>query len=231
MMPKSLLKLLEEKYSKYWWSSDEEALYNEAMSDLFKSLIFTILSQNTSSKNTYKAYLGLKAKFKINPITLASANEKDLSEAIKSGGLYKVKAERIKKLANIILEKYNGELTWIYLEPKNIVREKLLELPGVGNKTVDVLLSRIHGYRESIVVDTHMRRIALRLGLVKKNASYREVQNALKNFFPWNAIKKEEEEKFIGLFWILAKYICKARNPKCKECVLNSICKKSLIHN
>jgi endonuclease-3 len=226
--PSSLIWKLESTYSKYWWSRDEEALFRKAMSDPFQNIIFTLLSQNTSSENTRRAYLGLIRKFEVTPQRLVDVDETELSEAIRPGGLQKIKARRIKEIARYVLLEYNGDLSWVYSEPKEVVRKKVMKLPGVGDKTADVLISSIHGHREALVVDTHMRRIAIRLGLVKENASYQEVQEALTRFFPWESIPKQKEERIVGLFWMLAKHTCTARKPKCKECMLAGICDKRI---
>ncbi|MBX5320636.1 MAG: hypothetical protein QHH12_00870 [Candidatus Bathyarchaeota archaeon] len=101
--------------------------------------------------------------------------------------------------------------------PKDEAKRKLMELPGIGEKTADVLLSSRHGHHEVFVVDTHIDRIAKRLGLVKENAKYSEVQEAVKCFLP-------KSERIGGLLWLLAKYTCRAQNPKCKECPLIELC-------
>ncbi len=199
------------------------------MSNPFKNIIFTLLSQNTSSVNTHRAYLGLLREFEVTPKSLAEANEKEMSEAIRPGGLHKVKARRIKEIARYVLSEYSGDLSWVFKEPKEVAREKVVKLPGVGDKTADVLISSIHGHREALVVDTHMWRIAVRLGLVEKNANYKEIQEALTNFFPWKSIPKAKEERMVGLFWMLAKHTCVARRPKCENCILVGICDKNIL--
>jgi len=171
----SLIGKLEGEYSRYWWKPDEESLFREAMKDPFKNIVFTLLSQNTSSENTRRAYLGLTRELDVTPQCLVEADEEEISEAIRPGGLHRVKAKRIKEIARLVLLEYNGDLSWVYREPKEAVREKIMKLPGVGDKTADVLISSIHGYREAMVVDTHMARISARLGIVKKNSSYKEV--------------------------------------------------------
>jgi len=226
--PSSLIGKLERIYSRYWWSRDEESLFRKAMSDPFQNIIFTLLSQNTSSENTRRAYLGLIRKFEVAPQCLLEADARELSEAIRPGGLQRVKARRIKEIARYVLSEYDGDLSWVYSEPKEVVREKVMRLPGVGDKTADVLISSIHGHREALVVDTHMRRIAVRLGLVEENASYQEVQEALTHFFPWESIPKRREERIVGLFWMLAKHTCTARRPKCEGCMLAGICDKRI---
>lgn len=211
-----LIPRLEEKYGPKWWPVEYP---EETSRDPFKNLIITVLSQNTSEANCVRAYKGLTLKFLVKPDVLAEAKEADIKKAIKSGGLYNVKAKRIKELSRVVLEKFGGNLALVLALPKKEAREKLMTLPGIGPKTADVLLASRHGYSQVFVVDTHMDRIAKRLGLVKPNAKYEEIQSALKRFIPW-----EKGERVGGLFWLLAKYTCRAENPKCSECLLIETC-------
>lgn len=209
-----LIPVLEEKYGKYWWPVE----YPEDVShDSFKNLIITVLSQNTSEANCVRAYKGLTAKLEVKPETLANADIAEIKNAIRSGGLYNVKSKRIKNLAKMVLEKFQGDLTSTLALPKEKAKKKLMELPGIGDKTADVLLASQHGYHEVFVVDTHMNRIAKRLGLAKENAKYNEIQRAIKQFIP-------KDERTGGLFWLLAKYTCRAQRPKCHECPLINTC-------
>jgi len=212
-----LTDLLEEKYGSLWWPTD---MYPESsLSDPFKHSIITILSQNTSEANCIRAYKGLAAKFEIKPEALANAEEKEVRDSIRSGGLYNIKAKRIKEVSEAVLEKFNGDVGHILSLPKEEVKNKLMELPGIGNKTADVLLTDSYSYREVIPIDTHMDRIAKRLGLVKQDAEYGETQKALIDFTP-----KERRDRASGLLWLLAKHTCKASNPKCYECLLAHLC-------
>ncbi|NWF86882.1 endonuclease III [Candidatus Bathyarchaeota archaeon] len=208
--------ILEEKYGRYWWPVEYP---EETAKDPFKNLIITVLSQNTSEINCVRAYKGLAAKFTIEPEVLASANINAIKNAIRSGGLYNVKSKRIKELSKAVLQKFKGDISTILALPKEEARKKLMELPGIGKKTADVLLANRYSYTEIMVVDTHMDRIAKRIGIAKPNAKYEEIQNALKQFLPW-----QSGERIGGLFWLLAKYTCKAQNPKCVECPINCIC-------
>ncbi|RLF11565.1 MAG: endonuclease III [Thermoprotei archaeon] len=225
-LPINLISSLEEKYSRLWWSVEEERVYEEAMSDPFKALVFTLLSQNTSSKNTHRAYLSLASRFNVDPWTLSRLDEGELAEALRPGGLHRVKARRLKQLARRVAVKLHGRLDALLSLPLDEARRRLKELPGVGDKTADVLLSRIHGHRRAYVVDTHMRRLALRLGLVSEGASYRDVQEALMSFIPWSEVPAEKHERLVGLLWLLAKHTCQARRPRCWECPLRVICRK-----
>lgn len=208
--------ILEEKYGRYWWPVEYQ---EETATDPFKNLIITVLSQNTSEINCVRAYKGLAAKFAIKPKVLASANINAIKNAIRNGGLYNVKSKRIKQLSKAVLQKFKGDISTILALPKEEARTKLMELPGIGKKTADVLLANKHSYAEIMVIDTHMNRIAKRIGLVRANAKYEETQNALKQFLPW-----QSGERIGGLLWLLAKYTCKAQNPKCAECPIISLC-------
>ena len=211
-----MIQKLEEKYGPKWWPVQ----YPEEVSkDPFKNLIITVLSQNTSEANCVRAYRGLSARFNVTPEVLARAREADIREAIRSGGLYNIKAKRIKQLSKAVLDKFWGNLTPVLALSKEEARAKFMELPGIGPKTADVLLANRHGYSQVFVVDTHMDRIAKRLGLVKPDAKYEEIQTALRSFISW-----DKGERVGGLFWLLAKYTCRAQNPKCSECLLIQHC-------
>lgn len=209
-----LIPVLEEKYGKYWWPVEYP---KDVSTDPFKNLIITVLSQNTSEINCVRAYRGLASKFNVKPEVLVQADVAQIKEAIRSGGLYNVKSKRIKQLSKTVLEEFNGDLTSTLALPKEEGKKQLMKLPGIGDKTADVLLATRHGYHEVFVVDTHMNRIAKRLGLVKENAKYNETQQAIKHFLP-------KDERTGGLFWLLAKYTCRAQRPKCRECPLNKMC-------
>jgi len=211
-----LIPIMEEKYGPKWWPVHYP---EETSKEQFPHLIITVLSQNTSEINCIRAYNGLKAKFKIKPEVLANAKEADIREAIRSGGLYNIKAKRIKELSKAVMEKFEGDLAAVLALPKAEARKKFMELPGIGPKTADVLLTTRYGYSQVFVVDTHMDRIAKRLGLVKSDVKYEGIQSALQKYIPW-----DKGERVGGLFWLLAKYTCRAQNPKCNECALIETC-------
>jgi endonuclease-3 len=189
--------------------------------DPFKNLVIGILSQNTSDRNSTRAYINLVKKFgKITPEILAKAPLGKIKNAIKCGGLYNLKAKRLKKLARIILEKYDGNLTKIMKLPERKVRMELLNLPGIGPKTVDVFI----GYcmkKNTLPIDTNIKRVAKRVGIVSADAKYAEIQKALSRVLPLKQRLKGHE-----LLIRLGRDFCKVRNPLCKECPLKLFCKK-----
>lgn len=134
----------------------------------------------------------------------------------------RIKDKRIKEVSREIKEKYGG-LDWIYKMDIKDAKKELKKLKGVGDKTADVIISSIYGSKNAFVVDTHMRRIAIRLGIVDEKATYEEIQNALIKLFPWDSIKNEE--RTLSLFWLMAKHICNAKKPKCNECIFKENCK------
>ena len=212
----NLIKDLDEKYGLLL-----ETIWPEeyAFKDPFKKLVITVLSQNTSNVNCIRAYKGLSSKFKVAPEVLASANLQKLKESIRSGGLYNIKAKRIKQLSQVILEKYNGDIAPILDLPMEEAKDRLIELPGIGYKTADVILTSRYSYSGVIPIDTHFDRVAKRLGMVDSKADYQDVQDAWMQFLP-----KDKRERLSGLIWLLAKYTCKSQNPKCFECPLSNIC-------
>jgi len=217
VLPLELAGALEEGYGRYWWP---EGMYPEDLDrNPFKNIIVTILSQNTAEANCIRAYRGLASSFEVTPESLAEADEAELREAIRSGGLFRVKARRIKQFSRAVLDEYGGDISTILQLPKEEAKERLVELPGIGDKTADVLLTTRYSYREVIPVDTHMDRLAKRLGLVMPNAGYDETQRALMSFIP-EAVR----ERGSGLLWLLAKHTCKAGRPRCRECLLICLC-------
>lgn len=214
-----MLRDLEEKYGPLL-----ETIWPEEYSfkDHFKQLIITILSQNTSNANTIRAYRGLADAFEVTPQVIATADSTLLKEAIRSGGLYNIKAKRLKDVAKAVLEQFNGDIGSVLALPQAEAKTKLMELPGIGDKTADVLLTSTHSYKKVLPIDTHFNRVAKRLGLVKANANYHEVQEAYMSFIP-----EAHRERASGLLWLLGKHTCRARHPQCAECPLNRICEYS----
>lgn len=140
----------------------------------------------------------------------AYANLEELENDIKSIRFYRAKAKNIKETCRILIEKYNGEV------PKKM--EELLSLPGVGRKTANVVLSNAFGVIEGIIVETHVSRVSRRLGLTDKTDPD-EIEKDLMEIVP-----REKWLRFSDLLIFHGRRVCKARNPKCGECVLNNLC-------
>ena len=190
--------------------------YNDSPRSPFQLLVALVLSQNTSDVNSIKAYRRLKRIVGVDPFSILRADIGEIEEAIKPAGLARRRAETLKSLAKHILD-LGGEDILDREEPFRL-REILLEVKGVGYKTVDVFLSL---YRKAPVfaVDTHAARIARRWGLVGDKASYNEISKALLEFF--GSDRSDEAHRLVIA---LGRTYCRARNPKCSECPLYGLC-------
>lgn len=176
--------------------------------DNFQLLIATILSQRTRDENTEKAS---KRLFRVasTPKEILSLSDKKLQQLIKPSGFYRQKAKKIKQVSKIILEEYKGKV------PSE--RKELLELPGVGYKTADVVLC--YGFnKKTIPVDVHVAVCSRRLGLTKNNEPE-------KIRFDLEKIVPKECKRIINLGFVnFGREICLTRNPRCKICELKKIC-------
>jgi endonuclease-3 len=186
--------------------------------DPFKSLIRTILSQNTNWRNEDTAYRRLEESIGVTPQNLSNASQSDISEAIRPAGMYNQRSRVIKQISKIVLELYRGDLSTVVAKPYKEAREELLTLPGVGEKTADVLLLFNAG-KQVLPVDRHIARIAKRFGFVQGNAQYDTIRLTLEGaIIP---------DKFLDTHIKLIQFgrdVCRSLNPKCSECPLNDIC-------
>jgi endonuclease-3 len=181
-------------------------------------LVATILSQNTTDKNSLRAFGRLKS-FYPDYDALLCAPVSEIEEKIRVGGLSEMKAWRIKEsLAKI--KTHAGTISLDFLkdmEPKE-AKEYLWSLPGIGPKTAAVVLLFAFG-NPLMPVDTHVFRVSKRLGLVPEDASIEAAQSVLEKITPPN--------KYISLHINLIRHgrrICKARNPIHSNCALRELC-------
>ncbi|MEM7826625.1 MAG: endonuclease III [Candidatus Aenigmatarchaeota archaeon] len=190
--------------------------------DPFKTLVMGILSQNTSDRNSTKAYLSLLKRIgEISPKILEKTKESEIRRAIKPGGLYNIKAKRIKQLAKNVLKGFGGDLSILLNYEPNKLREELMKFEGVGNKTADIFLAYSKGCGV-IPIDTNVARVVKRLGLVEKTANYKEMQKVLHNLIPYKKrIIAHEMFKFLG------QNFCKAKNKRCEICPVKGLCFKN----
>jgi endonuclease III len=161
----------------------------------------TDVNVNNVTKNIYKKYYTPKhfVKLGINKIR----------NLIKSIGLFNNKAKNLYYLSRILLEKYKSKV------PNKF--EQLILLPGVGRKTANVVLNAIFN-KPTIAVDTHVFRVGNRTGL-SNGKNPEQVENQL-----LKVLQKKHIKKAHHLILLHGRYICKARNPLCKKCVINKIC-------
>jgi endonuclease III len=197
--------------------------YDIGSSKPFETLIWTILSQNTSDVNSIRAMKKLESRFEITPEVLSRAPTDELIECIRSAGLYRVKAPRIKQVSSIILNQYRGDLDSVLKRGPAEARSIMTELPGVGYKTADIVLAFVAGH-PTIPVDTHVTRVSKRLGIVRSNARYEEIRLALERLVP--------PGRRVRMHLSLIRFgreVCKAPRPLCPKCLANRTCPSSTI--
>lgn len=177
----------------------------------FELLVAVALSAQTTDEAVNKVTPSLFAAFPT-PQALADADVKDIETYIKRIGLYRNKAKNIHEMAITLLTQFHGEV------PRTM--KELTSLAGVGRKTANVVQSVAFDI-PAIAVDTHVERIAKRLGLAKVQDSVEVVEEKLRR-----KLKRERWNHAHHLMIFFGRYRCTARNPQCDGCAFASFCKK-----
>ena len=173
------------------------------------SLVATILSAQCTDEQVNKVTPLLFRKYNTAE-DFANAKIHELERMLYSTGFYKNKAKNIKASCRKIMKYFNGRV------PKTM--KEMITLPGGGRKTTNVILADAFNITSGIVVDTHVRRLSLRLGLTE-NKNPDKIENDLMKIVFRNLWK---EISFLLISH--GRTVCTARKPKCRECVLNKIC-------
>jgi endonuclease-3 len=181
-------------------------------------LVLTILSQNTSDVNRDRAYAGLRTRFPTWREVL-EAPVSEVEEAIRPGGLSRQKAPRIQAvLAAVEAAGHGLDLEWLRELGPDGAMEWMVALPGVGVKTASIVL--LFSFGEPVMpVDTHVHRIALRLGLIPPGTSAERAHPLLTALVPDGRMLEAH------LLWIEhGRRTCRARSPRCASCPLLEGC-------
>ena len=177
--------------------------------NVYELTVAVMLSAQTTDKSVNLVTPSLFKHYP-NIFDLSKADLKDVENDIKRIGLYHNKAINIINMAKIVVEKYNGEI------PSTL--EELKSLPGIGQKTANVVLTEYFKIPR-IPVDTHVERVSKRLGLIHENASVLDVENELMKLMP-----EENYHKGHHRLLFMGRYHCLSRNPKCDGCILKKYC-------
>lgn len=175
----------------------------------FQVLVSTVLSSRTRDETTYAVARRL---FKVlrEPEDFLNVSLEEIERMIYPVGFYRTKARLIKRLSEIIVREYNGNV------PSKV--GDLMKLPGVGRKTANLVLSVAFG-EDAIAVDTHVHRISNRLGIVSTKTP-EETERELVKILP-----REYWKKLNHLLVGFGQTICKPVRPMCRECELREICR------
>lgn len=183
----------------------------------FELLVATMLSAQSTDKQVNKITAGLFKQFNT-PQDFAALEPRQLEEMIKGCGLFRAKSKNIIETSRILVEKYGGEV------PRDL--ERLVELPGVGRKTANVVLSNAFN-EDAIAVDTHVFRVANRLGLADSKTPL-GTELDLRSAIPKGLWSKAHH-------WLIThgRQVCLARTPRCQLCTLAQWCnsRQDLIEN
>jgi endonuclease III len=175
----------------------------------FELVVAVVLSAQERDAKVNEVTKELFKKFNT-PQQFANASLEEIEKEISSVSFYKKKAEYIKQISQILVEKYGGEV------PKSI--EELEKLPGIGRKSANMILYNAFGINEGIAVDRHVLRVSQRLGLTKQQKPEKAEQELMK------LVPKDQWGKFSNLLILLGRYICTAQKPKHSECPLYDLC-------
>lgn len=188
--------------------------YPEARCELnhrnaYELLVATILSAQCTDARVNQVTPAFFARFP-NAQALAQASQEEVEALIRSTGFYRNKAKALLGMAKALVERHGGEV------PRDM--EAMVQLPGVGRKTANVVLGTAYGLATGIVVDTHVARVAQRLGLTTEDDPER-IEQDLMALFP------KDQWVALGHRLVLhGRYVCTARKPACSSCVLAEMC-------
>ncbi|HYT77942.1 MAG TPA: endonuclease III [Actinomycetota bacterium] len=184
-----------------------------------EELIITVLSQNTSDVNRDRAYTAMRARFPTWE-ALADADPIELASSIRPGGLANIKAPRLLSILHEIQDREGGtlDLSWMRRAASSRVSEYLTSLPGVGPKTAACVLAFSLG-RPALPVDTHVHRVARRLGFFDERTDAAKAYRVMEDLVP----ARLRVGMHVGLIR-LGRTICRAGRPACGLCPLQDLC-------
>ena len=192
------------------------ALYPAPHSDLkaqdaWELMVATILAAQCTDERVNKVTPALFARW-AGPAQMAKAAPSDLEEIIRSTGLFRTKAKNLIENAKLIMNQFSGQIP--------ATMQELISLPGVARKTANIVLWGAFGLNQGMAVDTHVKRIAFRLGLTV-NTSPEAVERDLMALFPQNSWGDLNHR----MVWF-GRDLCIARRPQCANCPLEDLCEK-----
>ncbi len=177
--------------------------------DPLQLLVATILSAQCTDERVNQVTPGLFKKYRTAK-DYADANVAEFEQEIRSTGFFRAKSKSIINCCKQLVEKHGGKV------PQTM--EDLVQLPGVGRKTANCVLGGAFGIASGVVVDTHVRRLAQRIGLSKQEDPEKIEQDLMK------IVPKKDWIDFGNILIWHGRGICQARKPNCPECIINELC-------
>ena len=184
----------------------------------FEIAVGAILTQNTNWGNVEKAINNLKNQNALNVKAMHNMADKKLALLIKPAGYYNIKTKRLKKFLDFFTNHYKGSIEKMKTEDKEALREKLLNINGIGPETADSIL--LYALEKPIfVIDAYTKRVLKRHNVVSEKADYYELQEIFHKNLPQDTTLFNE---FHALFVKLGKDFCRTK-PRCEACPLKGI--------
>jgi len=206
-------------YSKFgpqkWWPARTR----------FEVIIGAILTQNTNWGNVEKAIENLRRAGLLAPQRFHNVSLAELADLIKPAGYFNVKAKRLKNFIDFFFEEYDGDLRKMAVEATDVLREKLLQVNGIGPETADSIL--LYALDKPIfVVDAYTKRILSRHNLIKPDSDYHSIQ---KLFMENLRNNRKMFNEYHALIVHVGKHFCKTK-PLCDRCPVNDISRSAYVY-
>jgi endonuclease-3 related protein len=190
----------------HWWPGETP----------FEIIIGAILTQNTSWRNVELALASLRAASVFTPTAVGQVSLRRLQSLIRSAGYFRQKARALKAFVQFLRSEYRGSLKRMFATPSIALREKLLDVYGIGPETADAILLYAGGH-PVFVVDAYTKRIMARHQWIREEAPYQDVGWMFERQFPGNV---ERFKEFHGLIVMVGKKWCRKSAAECENCPL-----------
>jgi endonuclease-3 len=206
MTRKERFKFVIEYFQQHAPNAETELIYDNP----YQLLVSVILSAQCTDKRVNMTTPAIFQKYP-DPLSLSQASYEDLFDLIKSISYPGNKTRHLIGMANMLVDKFNGEIP--------LTVDELIQLPGVGRKTAHVITSVVD-QQPNMAVDTHVFRVSARIGLTVDAKTPLATEKQLTKYIPTDLIHKAHH-------WLIlhGRYICIARNPKCQQCGLRPVCR------
>lgn len=203
-------RLLFEAYGpQHWWPGETP----------FEVIVGALLTQNTSWRNVERAIANLREADVLEPRRLYDLPDAELEELLRPAGYFRLKAQRLKRLLALIVERYDGSLDLMFAQPVDRLREQLLSINGIGSETADSILLYAGG-KPVFVVDAYTKRVAFRHGWVEAEADYHALQSLFVDSLPDDPALYNE---YHALLVRVGKECCRKQRPMCAACPLQEL--------
>ena len=194
----------------HWWPADSP----------FEVVVGAILTQNTNWQNVEKAIVNLKGAGALDIDSIDRMTNSQLETLIRPSGYFRQKAARLKAFCRFLAREYHGSLDELFRLPLDVLRERLLEQPGIGPETADSIILYAAD-KPSFVVDAYTHRILARIGIESEKTTYDQTRDLFMNTLPADSRMYNE---YHALIVRLAKEHCRKSTPLCAACPLCRLC-------